>query len=372
LDVQSGLNEDKIKFFTIQKELSDQKSIASIELIKNENSQVNSRKQENTIISGVNDQIISNKTIIRNILDYFKINKPISRYVVMILVLLFALGLIILLKQIPLVNKTKKNIDCPECLEYYQNFERYLNQGELNLAWNELTKLQGENKDIASQQSSLINKVKEEVKNLRAGKTESDLRNAKNLLVESMKYGNMEIKQDTLDISESIRLLQAQNAFSENPPKYEFSKKLLTIILDSECSIIIKNQAEELLTEVEAKMKETEKRVSMARNNNNSASSAQQLSLGKIYIVINKSNGDFENLKPVNENEKFKVGDKLVIIAKQGNSYATNEKWIIKGNKEGIIEVNDLNSNPLKVELKKIGQVKLSYKDQGCTLNIRR
>jgi hypothetical protein len=139
---------------------------------------------------------------------------------------------------------------------YSQNFENYLSKDDFKNAWNELEKLKNNRENISLLRNNLISSVNSKVETLKSKNTENDLREAKLLLVQSVEYGNSDIMQDTIDITESIRLIQATNAIKDNLPKYEYAKFLCENILKSQCSDNIKNQAKELSDNAQTKIKE--------------------------------------------------------------------------------------------------------------------
>jgi hypothetical protein len=91
----------------------------------------------------------------------------------------------------------------------------------------------------------------------------------------------------------------------------------------------------------------------------------------KITIHISKVDRNYTNPTTANIDETFRVGQYLVITAKSDNNVATDGTWKLEGD-SGIIEFNDLKKNPIRVVLGRAGSVKLTFKNQSCTLKINR
>ncbi|MBK7243823.1 MAG: hypothetical protein IPH98_08185 [Saprospiraceae bacterium] len=372
---------------TIQKYLNNQPDLINIKQKYDEiQSQLNDlilAVEKNSTMKGLVFDNIGEKEIIKTIgntnrpkviekihfLSKIKILPKFKKTLKMIIIIIMIVTFGFVLKFV-LSDRNTNKLTTEEYQQYTQDFDKYLLYNDFEKAWKELEKLKSKSEIISEQQIHLIAKVKSEVENMKNLNTIDGWDKAIDLLQKSQMYGNkeLEIKSQEIDFVESKRLLQANNAF----PQYENVISLCNTILYSTCSDSIKSKATILLKSAQLKVNESkilEKQKKEVKKADNSTSSQMQI-LKNIVIQISKCDVDYQNPKDI-KNGPFKVGEKLIITAKQGKSDANGKDWIIEGNEDKIIEVNWL-KNPIRVDLKKAGSVKLKYQDQSCTLTIRR
>ncbi len=372
---------------TIQKYLNNQPDLINIKQKYDEiQSQLNDlilAVEKNSTMKGLVFDNIGEKEIIKTIgntnrpkviekihfLSKIKILPKFKKTLKMIIIIIMIVTFGFVLKFV-LSDRNTNKLTTEEYQQYTQDFDKYLLYNDFEKAWKELEKLKSKSENISEQQIHLIAKVKSEVENMKNLNTIDGWDKAIDLLQKSQMYGNkeLEIKSQEIDFVESKRLLQANNAF----PQYENVISLCNTILYSTCSDSIKSKATILLKSAQLKVNESkilEKQKKEVKKADNSTSSQMQI-LKNIVIQISKCDVDYQNPKDI-KNGPFKVGEKLIITAKQGKSDANGKDWIIEGNEDKIIEVNWL-KNPIRVDLKKAGSVKLKYQDQSCTLTIRR
>ncbi|MBK7094451.1 MAG: hypothetical protein IPH57_05095 [Saprospiraceae bacterium] len=308
-------------------------------------------------------------------LEKLKINKNLVLGSFLIIVILLLVTLFQLFRPINFFYKEEE--DCPKCIHYYENFDKYVSVNNFGEAWNQLEKLKLENKDILEQQSILLKKVRFKIENLTNNNNENDLREALNLLKISKKYGNYEVWKDSLDIIQTIRILQASKDFKSM--NYNNAKEKCMIILNSECSEQIKIQTRKLIEQINSVKIDSEKRsVQIPKFNfkkkeipkNENGDLVKELVLSIVY-----ANSDWGKLRDNNQgNQNFKVGEKLLIFIKSDGEVLplkNGEEWNIEYNIRGIVEINSRNSNPIKVDLIGAGEVKLTFKNQSCKLKIK-